>query len=295
VIPNTNDQSARDPRLCCFMNELALNDMKVPGLARGRSLMESIREAGYDGLQAGDQISRESMHACERLGLKVAGSGRVNVAQEADPVAAKLADCGFTCGTLHLGWGMEDDAAACGLIEAVLKAAERRKLPLYIETHRATIFQDMWRTVQFVRRYPEIRINGDFSHWYTGQEMVYGGFDNKFHFIEPILERVRFLHGRIGNPGCMQVDIGYGKVDGQPFVGHFRKMWIAAMGAFLQSAAPGDYLTFVPELLAPGIFYARLVRDAEGKMHEEGDRWEQSLVLCRIARECFEKASRPRT
>jgi len=276
------------------MNELALNDMKVPGLARGRSLMESIREAGYDGLQVGDQISRELMHACERLGLKVAGSGRVNVPQEADAVAAKLADCGFISGTVHLGWGMEDDAAAGALIEAVLKASERRKLPLYIETHRATIFQDMWRTVQFVRRYPEIRINGDFSHWYTGQEMVYGGFDNKFHFIEPIFERVRFLHGRIGNPGCMQVDIGYGKVEGQPFVGHFRKMWIASMSAFVQSAAPGDYLTFVPELLAPGIFYARLVRDAEGKMHEEGDRWEQSLVLCRIARECFEKASRPK-
>jgi hypothetical protein len=290
MIPNTNDGSKNPPRLCCFMNELALNDMKIPGQARGRTTIESIRDARYDGLQAGDHLSRESLNACQRLGLKVAGTGRVNLPEEADTVAAKMADCGFVSGTLHVGWGMEDDTQAGALIEAVLKASEKHRVPLYIETHRATIFQDIWRTVQFLRRYPEVRINGDFSHWYTGQELVYGGFDNKFHFLAPVLDRVRFLHGRIGNPGCIQVDVGYGKEEGQPFVTHFRKLWIASMRGFLQSAVPGAYLTFCPELLAPGIYYARLVRDAEGKMHEEGDRWEQSLALCRIARECFAKA-----
>jgi hypothetical protein len=277
------------------MSELALSGMTIPGKDRGRTTMESIHDARYEGLQAGDHLSKESLHACERLGLRVAGSGRVNLPEEADTVAAKMADCGFVSGTVHVGWGMEEEAQACALIEAVLKASEKHRVPLYIETHRATIFQDIWRTVQFLHRYPEIRVNGDFSHWYTGQELVYGGFDNKFHFIAPVLDRIRFLHGRIGNPGCMQVDIGYGKEDGQPFVGHFRKLWIASMRAFLESAGPGDYLTFVPELLAPNIFYARLVRDAEGKVHEEGDRWLQSLVLCRIARECFAEASKPRS
>ena len=271
------------------MNELAMTEMKIPG----KAALESIREAGYEGLQAGDQLSRESLHVCRHLGLSVAGSGRVNVPADADTVAAKMVDCGFVGGTLHVGWGMEDETQACALIEAVLKASEKHKLPLYIETHRATIFQDIWRTVQFVKRYPEIRINGDFSHWYTGQELVYGGFENKFNFLAPVLERVRFLHGRIGNPGSIQVDIGYGKVEGQPFVGHFRRLWIAAMQGFLKTAVPGDYLTFSPELLAPGIYYARLVRDAAGKLHEECDRWLQSLVLCRIAKECFEKASQP--
>ncbi len=277
------------------MSELALNDMKIPGLARGRSTMESIHEAGYDGLQAGDHLSRETLNACARLNLIVSGSGRVNLPHEADPLTAKFVDCGFVNATLHVGWGMEDDATANALIEAVLQASEKYKLPLYIETHRATIFQDMWRTVQFLHRYPELRINGDFSHWYTGQELVYGGFDNKFRFLAPAFERVRFLHGRIGNPGCMQVDIGYGNVEGQPFVGHFKKLWTESMRAFVQSAVNGDYLCFVPELLAGGIYYARLVRDADGKLREEGDRWEQSLVLRRIARECFAAASAPRS
>ena len=64
--------------------------------------------------------------------------------------------------------------------------------------------------MQFLKRFPELEFNGDFSHWYTGTEMVYGGFENKMEFFRPVLGRIGFLHGRIGNPGCMQVDIGDG-------------------------------------------------------------------------------------
>lgn len=193
----------------------------------------------------------------------------------------RMADSGFVCGTLHVGWGMEDDAAVRKFIEAILSASEKRRLPLYVETHRATLLQDIWRTLQIVNWYPEIRFNGDFSHWYTGQELVYGGFENKFQFIAPVLERVRFLHGRIGNPGCMQVDLGDGDAKGQPFVGHFRELWTASMRGFLESATAGDYLIFCPELLASDIYYAQ---------SRDSDRWRQSLVLCQIARECFANA-----
>jgi hypothetical protein len=287
MIANTNDGSGREPRLSCYMNELALNDMPFAGL---QSALGPILEAGYDGVQVGDAVSTEVYDACHQLGLSIAGNGRVNVPREADPLAARMADDGFVAGTLHLGWGIEDDDAARALIDAVLTASEKHHFPLYVETHRATVFQDIWRTVQFARWYPELRFNGDFSHWYTGQELVYGGFENKVKFLEPVFERVRFLHGRIGNPGCIQVDIGNGEPDGQPYVGHFRELWTASMAGFLRSAGPGDHLIFSPELLASGIYYARLFPSSEGNLCEEGDRWQQSLVLCRIARECFAHA-----
>ncbi len=134
------------------------------------------------------------------------GSGRVNRPEDAQELALRFAAEGMECATVHVGWGLEDDQQAFSLLEAVLDASTRHGVPLYVETHRATILQDMWRTVQFVKRFPEIRFNGDFSHWYTGLEMVYGGFQNKFEFIRPVLERVSFLHGRIGDPGSMQVE-----------------------------------------------------------------------------------------
>jgi len=84
----------------------------------------------------------------------------------------------------------------------------------------------------------------------------------------------------------MQVDIGDGEGSGRPFVDHFRKLWTAVFLAYLRSPEH-PYLCFTPELLGPSIYYAR-----EFAGREESDRWEQSLVLRRIARECFAEAQR---
>jgi len=278
------------------MNLTALEGL--PEFSRGPRSPEladrlaSIREAGYEGVQFIEPLKPSEVGLCERLGLGRCSLGRVNDPRDVDVLARRFADEGQECATLHVGWGIEGDAEADALIEAVLEASDRHHVPLFVETHRATIFQDLWRTLQFVRRYPDLRFNGDFSHWYTGLEMVYGGFERKLAFIQPVLERVRFLHGRIGNPGSIQVDIGDGDASQRPYVDHFRRLWIASFAGFLGSTRPGDYILFVPELLAPGIYYGRVFPDATGALREESDRWEQSLVLRRIARECFEAAAR---
>ncbi len=147
-------------------------------------------------------------------------------------------------------------------------------MPLYIETHRATITQDIWRTVEMTKRHPEIHFNGDFSHWYTGLEMPYGDITAKFDFCEPVFERVRFFHGRIGDPSCMQVDVGDGT--GLTYVDHFREMWTRSCIGFLRSAKPGDYISFAPELLHPSIYYGRLMPDGKGGFTEYSDRWQQA-------------------
>jgi hypothetical protein len=152
--------------------------------------------------------------------------------------------------------------------------------------------QDMWRAVQFALRFPDLRFNGDFSHWYTGQEMVYGNFDRKLKFIEPVLKRVRFLHGRIGNPGCIQVDLGDGNLQRHPYIAHFRQLWTAAFEGFIASAASSDFICFTPELLNPEIYYARVFPNTKGRLVEESDRWQQSLLLAKFAEDCFAAAIR---
>ena len=187
-----------------------------------------------------------------------------------------------------MGWGTEDDDDAAALIGAVLEASAKYSVPLYPETHRATIFQDPWRTVQFLKQFPSLEFNGDFSHWYTGTEMVYGGFENKLEFIRPVLERVGFIHGRIGNPGCMQVDIGDGNEDEASVRGSLpravdrivSRVFCAGGRARIESASRRSC-------------WARNTTTRElFDGHEESDRWEQSLVLVRIARECFAEARR---
>jgi len=219
-------------------------------------------------------------------GLAVCGSARVNTLADADSSAAQAKSLGLECLTLHVGWGLEDDDAAFRLIDAILDASARHAVPLYVETHRATIFQDMWRTVGFLRRFPSLEFNGDFSHWYTGQEMVYGGFEKKLEFIAPILRNVRFVHGRIGNPGSIQVDLGDGSLEQHPYIEHFRMLWKAAFAGYLATpAVKQPFITFTPELLSADIYYARRFRGVE-----ESDRWQQSLLLRQIALDCFNGA-----
>ena len=262
------------------MNLQSFGDM--PNAADG---LKAIRDAGYDGVQLGWQIDRTQLDEARQLGLGVCGSGRVNTPTEAAPLAKDARDAGLECLTLHVGWGTETDDEAATLIASVLEASTQFSIPLYPETHRATIFQDPWRTVQFLQRFPELEFNGDFSHWYTGTEMVYGGFEGKMEFFKPVLGRIGFLHGRIGNPGCMQVDVGDGSPEGRPNVAHFRTLWTESFLGFLSRRPPSDRFCFTPELLGPEFHYARVF---DG--HEETDRWQQSLVLVRVAQECFAEA-----
>jgi sugar phosphate isomerase/epimerase len=267
------------PRLLSYLNWLTLEALPEPR----EGWLKAIRESGYDGVQFIEPLSASVVSEARTLGLRVCGSGRANVPADAARLAEQARAENLECLTLHVGWGNEEDDAAHRLIESVLEAAVRYSIPLYVETHRATIFQDTWRTVNFIRRYPELQFNGDFSNWYTGLEFVYGDFNDKVAFIQPVIDRTVFMHGRIGNPCVMQVDVGTFEQSGQlPFVQHFRTLWSRVFRSFLQRDVAGDF-RFAPELLSSRIYYAR---EIDGR--EESDRWAQSLVLVQIARDCFE-------
>ncbi len=268
-------------RLRFFMNLQAFDTMRQ---APSNSL-EAICDAGYEGVQFTEPLDRARKEEAVQLGLGVCGSGRVSAPEDAERLAKEASGEGLECLTLHVGWGTEDDNEAVKLIEAVLDASAKYSVPLYPETHRATIFQDPWRTVQFLGKFPELEFNADFSHWYTGTEMVYGGVEMKIDLFRPVLGRIGFMHGRIGNPGCMQVDVGDGSGEGRPFVDHFRALWTKSFAEFLRRRPAADRFCFAPELLGPEYYYARTFVG-----REETDRWEQSLVLVRIARECFAEA-----
>lgn len=287
MIRNLNDGTSRAPYLRTDLNIGTLSDLPEWSAApRGdaATLSHAIKAAGYQGIQGGDPA------VCRSLGLGVTGGGRVNAVGDAEKIATELKAKGFECATLHVGWGMDSDADVDAMVTDIISVSERHDFPLYIETHRATITQDIWRTVELTRRIPEVRFNGDYSHWYTGLEMVYGPWEEKLAFLQPVFDRVRFLHGRIGNPGCMQVDIGDGV--GRTYVEHFKEMWTRSMVGFLRSAGSGDFISFNPELLQPSIYYARVFPNQNGELVEECDRWTQALLYTEIAKVCFEEAQR---
>lgn len=287
MIKNTNDGTNSPPYLRLDINYGNCEDL--PSFSTGphgndKEKHKAIKAVGYAGVQDGVP------ELCNELGLQMTAHARINKVGELDNLIPGWKSNNYNCATLHVGWGMESDNEVDNLVSYILETSAKNDFPLYIETHRATITQDMQRTVELIKRFPEIRFNGDFSHWYTGQEMVYGGIENKWEFIAPVFERVRFVHARIGNPGSIQVDIADGK--NRVYVDHFREMWTRAFEGFLKSAGPGDYLCFTVELLKSDIFYARLIKNSKGELVEEGDRWQQALLYTEIAKECFEEAKK---
>jgi hypothetical protein len=290
----TNGRTADAPSLRVYLNLDNLVDLPAdslwPGL-EGLARMERLATDGFEGVQLTDDGPPLAASPLPHCGLN-----RINTPGEADAIAARHASRGDVCLTVHAGWGIEDDDEVFRLVESILAASDRHALPIFIETHRATITQDMWRTVKLTEKFPEIRFNCDLSHYYTGQEMVYGGLEMKLSFMEPILARTGFMHGRIGSPGCMQVAIGDGS--GRPATAHglvdfpadFREMWTRAMAGFLRAAGSGDFLIFAPELLAGTHYYARLFPGSDGTLAEESDRYREALVYQKIAREAFREA-----
>ena len=189
MIPNCNDGTTQSPYIrqdIVYGSVTSLPPESAGPTGDDQALHEAIKAAGFQGIQGGDPA------LCRALGLGCTTGGRVNQPGEIDALARQAQDDGYECLTLHVGWGMESDDEVYALVEDILQAATGHQYPIYIETHRATITQDMYRTVKIVERFPEIRFNGDFSHWYTGLEMVYGGFENKLGFVMPVIERVRF-------------------------------------------------------------------------------------------------------
>ena len=291
-----NDGSADAPKLRIYLNLDNLIDLQEDSLFPS-GLDDLARDKRLDADRfEGVQLTNDSPPGTGSF-LPFCGLDRISTPAEADAIALKHAIRGDECLTVHAGWGIEDDDEVCRIVEAILTASERHRIPIFLETHRATITQDMWRTVQITKRFPEVRFNGDFSHYYCGQEMVYGGMEMKLAFMEPIFSRVGFLHGRIASPGNMQVPIGpdphtrpvqaHGEAN---YLADFLALWTHAMSGFLRSSGVGDILIFAPELLAGTHYYSRLFPSLSGKLIEESDRYAQALLYCDLARSCFASA-----
>jgi hypothetical protein len=294
MIPNIHDGGSGAPRLRLDLNLGTLLDLPDWSSAPASSVGEMVShlpQTPYEGIQSGNPRSIRA------AGLPATATARLYEPATVFDVAKNHREDGADATTLIVGTGLENDAEIAKLADAIIEASERLSYPLFLETHRGTITQDIRRSVDLVGQFPDLRFNGDFSHWYTGHALSHERFDEKLEFLSPVFERTRFLHGRIGTSGSVQVALG--EDDQSEHVGHFRAFWTRSFIGFLRSAVPGDVFVFAPELLPARLFfqgkwlnvnYARTFDVPGVGRREESDRWQQALVLCRLAEACFADA-----
>ena len=265
---------------------------QLPWWSKGPQSQADVVSAAADAGYEGFQLHQPALaHTVTEHGLAIRGLGRADTASAVDRLACTWSEIGADSVSVHLGTGFERDPEANRLVESLLEAQQRRGIEMLLETHRATITQDPARTIGLAEKFPELRFTSDLSHWYTGVEMRYGDFERKLELISSVLSRVRMTHGRIGDPGCVQVTVD--AADRSLHVADFRRMWTRSFAGHISDPMAATDVVFAPELLPSSMHYARTVRDpADGQRREESDRWEQALVLIKIARECLQDAIR---
>lgn len=172
--------------------------------------------------------------------------------------------------------------------EAATFCREARKIAndagfaFFVEAHRNNIPESLNQALQLVDEYPDIRFTGDFSHFVVVGEFYGLEYERAVERLMPVLSRTSHLHGRISNGEAVQVDVGDGSGDTAQF---FVQIWTAAMRAWSQEAGPGDVFPFATELGPPR--YAITLPDGK----EFSDRWEQSLVMKKLAEQAWSNAS----
>ena len=169
-------------------------------------------------------------------------------------------------------------AEVAALVREGRRIANDAGLAFFVEIHRNNFTENLPQIKQLIEQAPDIRFTADLSHLVVCGEF-YGWEDERaVDRLMPVLERTSHLHGRISNGEQVQVDVGDGSNATAQF---FVRLWATAMTHWLRGAGPGDVLPFASELGPPR--YA--ITTPDGK--EISDRWEQSLVMKRLAEQAW--------
>jgi len=178
------------------------------------------------------------------------------------------------------------DEPAEALLRSILECSEIAGIPVYIETHRGTITQDLIRTAALAGAIRHMRLTIDFSHYVLAGEMR-SVSDEAEAWLEKLLPRTGAIHARVSDGERIQADLNEESV--APMLEHCRRWWASGMKHWRNNAAPGDIFPFVCELGPPP--YAMTRSRPDGTAAEWGDRWSQSAMLARIGRELWERSA----
>jgi hypothetical protein len=196
-------------------------------------------------------------------------------------LARRAQDLGVSFLNAQVHDAFVSDALAVARLAALYQACDAIGMPLFIETHRGTVTQDLLRTIAYSRQVPRMRFTLDASHYVVAGEVTRPDVAPRFtEALSEIIARSSSIHARVSNGEQVQVDVGEGTGTlVSPYVG----WWTSAYQHWLSVAGPGDFFPFVCELGPPP--YAITVPSGSPFPvgAELSDRRAQALVFKRIA------------
>jgi hypothetical protein len=181
-------------RIAFYKSLWGMEDIPLP------EALEKIAKAGYDGFEAPLPKVEEAWE----LGVREPFIAML-FEEEPESFGANLqraGEVGAEAVNVHAGkdwWTFEQ---GCAFFDRVLPMVAAQKLPVTFETHRGRLLFEPQSTANYLRRYPQLRLTADFSHWTCVCESL---LRDQNDAIDRAIAQSSLIHARVGHEEGPQV------------------------------------------------------------------------------------------
>jgi hypothetical protein len=168
---------------------------------------------------------------------------------------------------------------AVPVVRRWMREAAARKLTLLFETHRDSLLNDLYFTLQLMELVPDMRLCADLSHFVVDREMRHPISERDQQYVSSVLARSDCFQGRVANREQVQVQINFPQHE--QWVEIFKSWWREGIQGWRQRSADDAELVFLCELGPPP--YAI----TDGEQRELSDRWQEALQIRRWVEEIW--------
>ena len=251
---------------------------RIPGQAEQPQAMhlKRIADAGYTGACLDPNVSEieDSLKLkplFEALGLKCMINAFPHSADSLKPLLEMSEELQATQVNIIAEVMPLTPAEAVPIIDDWLALASDYPFPVLMETHRNSTLNDLFYTLEILKRVPQLRLCADLSHFVVDRELQLPLSAVDAAYFSTVIERSDSFQGRISNNQQIQIPIEFEQH--ALWVAQYFDWWRQGFNAWSARSGPNDTLRFLVELGPPP--YAI----TDGTQRELSNRWDEALLI----------------
>ena len=251
---------------------------RIPGQAEQSKAvhLKRIADAGYTGACLDPNVSEieDSLKLkplFEELGLKCMINAFPHSADSLKPLLEMSAELQATQVNIIAEVMPLTPAEAVPIIDDWLALASDYSFPVLMETHRNSTLNDLFYTLEILKRVPQLRLCADLSHFVVDRELQLPLSAVDAAYFSTVIERSDSFQGRISNNQQIQIAIEFEQH--ALWVAQYFDWWRQGFNAWSARSGPNDTLRFLMELGPPP--YAI----TDGTQRELSNRWDEALLI----------------
>ena len=251
---------------------------RIPGQAEQPKAvhLKRIADAGYIGACLDPNVSEieDSLKLkplFEELGLKCMVNAFPHSADSLKPLLEMSAELQATQVNIIAEVMPLTPAEAVPIIDDWLALASDYPFPVLMETHRNSTLNDLFYTLEILKRVPQLRLCADLSHFVVDRELQLPLSAVDAAYFSTVIERSDSFQGRISNNQQIQIAIEFEQH--ALWVAQYFDWWRQGFNAWSARSGPNDTLRFLVELGPPP--YAI----TDGTQRELSNRWDEALLI----------------